>query len=231
MANANEQVKSMVQSRRGQNNPTLKVNDYGKIKIVDVEIPVAILEDGEPFIPWKTFVEEGLKTDWKTQRRKEQELKEKGCSILELPFQTKGGIQNMKAISLFDIPAFLYTVSPNKVRPELRKRVREVQIETTKAIRNYWKEKFLKEKEEIEKARAEYNRLVQELRQIPTYEEYKELKVKYELLSTMVDMIVLDIEKVKPNLQVLFQRINQIKNGVTITSIENGKPVNKVIKF
>jgi len=233
MANADRQVKSMVRKGEGQNDPTLlkKVKEYSSVKIADVEIPTVILENGEPFLPWRIFVEEGLKADWRTQRRKEQELKEKGCSILELPFKTKGGMQKMKAISLFDIPAYLYTISVNKVRQELREKIRQMQVETTHAIREYWKNKIKKEREEIEKLKEEYNKLVKELRNIPTYEEYRELKMKYDLLLTMVDMIVMDMENAQPYINNLFGRIKKIKEGVPILTGEGDELVKKIVKF
>jgi len=225
MANVDRQVKSMV--RKGGSHfdspLTLQVKEYTLTRIADAEIPTVILENGEPFLSWKILVEEGLKTHWKTQKKKEKELLEKGVVILTLPFQTKGGMQKMKAISLFDIPAYLYTISVNKVRQELREKIRQMQVETTHAIREYWKNKIKKEREEIEKLKAEYNQLVQELRQIPTYEEYKELKLKYDLLTSMVDMLLIDMEKVKPYLDIMFKRIEWVKNGVKVGD--------KIVKF
>jgi len=218
MASAKQQVKSMVQKGGSQNNSplALQVKEYTLTRIADAEIPTAILENGEPFLSWRILVEEGLKTHWKTQKKKEKELLEKGVVILTLPFQTKGGMQKMKAISLFHIPAYLYTISANKVRQELREKVIQMQVETTHAIREYWKNKIKKEREEIEKLKEEYNQLVEELRQIPTYEEYKELKLKYDLLTSMVDMLVMDMEKVEPYINMMFKRIEWVKNGVKV---------------
>ncbi|EDP73113.1 hypothetical protein, partial [Hydrogenivirga sp. 128-5-R1-1] len=76
--------------------------------------------------------------------------------------------------------------------------------------------KIKKEREEIEKLKAEYNQLVQELRQIPTYEEYKELKLKYDLLTSILDVLMIDMEKAKPYIDMMFKRIEWVKNGVKV---------------
>ncbi|EDP73200.1 hypothetical protein, partial [Hydrogenivirga sp. 128-5-R1-1] len=66
------------------------------------------------------------------------------------------------------------------------------------------------------KLKAEYNQLVQELRQIPTYEEYKELKLKYDLLTSILDVLIIDMEKAKPYIDMMFKRIEWVKNGVKV---------------
>ena len=215
MANANKQAKSMIKKGGSQNNSplALTVKEYTLTRIADAEIPTAILENGEPFLSWKILVEEGLKTHWKTQKKKEKELLEKGVVILTLPFKTKGGMQKMKAISLFDIPAYLYTISANRVRQELREKVKQIQIETTKAIRNYWKEKVIKEKEEIEKAKAQYDKLVAELKQIPTYEEYQQAKELADKLQIAMDMIEDLLTQIKPHLKHIYTWIEWKNQG------------------
>ena len=197
-----------------------------KEAIVDVDnasIPSCLDENGDVWVALKPVVN-ALGLDWATQWRKLKGLKEKGISIMETPLKTKNGeIQKMLTINLYDLPVYLYSININKVRPELREKIKKFQVETTHAIREYWKNKIKKEREEIEKLKAEYNRLVQELRQIPTYEEYKELKMKYDLLTTMLDMLVRDMENAKPYMDTMFKRIEWVKNGVKVGD--------KIVKF
>ncbi len=191
---------------------------------------ITVYEEGQIWVALKPIAE-ALGLDWSGQRAKLNRLKEEGMGISPYPVKTNGGKQKMLFIRLEDLPIYLYSINISKVKPEIKPKLLKFKRETAEVIRNYWMNKFKEEEEKLEKLKTEYNQLVKELRQIPTYEEYKELKMKYELLTSMVDMIVADVEKIKPNIQVLFRRISQIKNGVAITSIENGKPVNKLIKF
>lgn len=209
---------------------------FGLVKeaIIDVEnasIPSYLDENGDVWVALRPIVN-ALGLDWGTQRKKLKNLKEKGIALKATPLKdVNGKTQEMLTINLYDLPVYLYSININKVRPELREKIKKFQVETTHAIREYWKNKIKKEREEIEKLKAEYNQLVKELRQIPTYEEYKELKMKYELLSTMVDMLVMDMENAKPYVDNLFGRIKKIKEGVTILTKEGDQLVKKIVQF
>ncbi|WP_457625065.1 phage antirepressor N-terminal domain-containing protein [Persephonella sp.] len=201
--------------------------------IIDVEnasIPSYLDKNGDVWVALKPVVE-ALGLHWGTQWKKIKGLKEKGASIIETPIKTKSGeTQKMLTINLYDLPVYLYSININKVRPELREKIKKFQVETTQAIREYWKNKIRKEKEEIEKLKAEYNKLVKELRSIPTYEEYKELKMKYDLLTTMIDMLVMDMERAKPYIDTMLTRIKQISEGIPAIIVENNKAVKKILK-
>ncbi len=187
--------------------------------IIDVEnasIPSYLDENGDVWVALRPIVN-ALGLDWGTQRKKLKNLKEKGIALKATPLKdVNGKTQEMLTINLYDLPVYLYSININKVRPELRDKIKKFQVETTHAIREYWKNKIKKEREEIEKLKAEYNQLVEELRQIPTYEEYKELKLKYDLLTSMVDMLVMDMEKAEPYINMMFKRIEWVKNGVKV---------------
>ncbi|EDP73566.1 antirepressor protein [Hydrogenivirga sp. 128-5-R1-1] len=194
---------------------------FGLVKeaIIDVEnasIPSYLDENGDVWVALRPIVN-ALGLDWGTQRKKLKNLKEKGIALKATPLKdVNGKTQEMLTINLYDLPVYLYSININKVRPELREKIKKFQIETTHAIREYWKNKIKKEREEIEKLKAEYNQLVQELRQIPTYEEYKELKLKYDLLTSILDVLMIDMEKAKPYIDMMFKRIEWVKNGVKV---------------
>ncbi len=194
---------------------------FGLVKeaIINVEnasIPSYLDENGDVWVALRPIVN-ALGLDWGTQRKKLKNLKEKGIALKATPLKdVNGKTQEMLTINLYDLPVYLYSININKVRPELREKIKKFQIETTHAIREYWKNKIKKEREEIEKLKAEYNQLVQELRQIPTYEEYKELKLKYDLLTSILDVLMIDMEKAKPYIDMMFKRIEWVKNGVKV---------------
>ncbi len=192
-----------------------------EIKILDFSLPL-IEDENNLYTPVYNFYEK-IGLDGNNYKKKVKSLEEKGIDLKRLYVPTKGGMQKTLCINIFDLPALLYLITVSRLRPELRERVRQVQVETTKAIRNYWKLKVFSEREEIEKLKSEYNQLVKELRQIPTYEEYKELKLKYDLLTSMVDMLMIDMEKAKPYIDIMFKRIEWVRNGVKVGD--------KVIKF
>lgn len=194
------------------------------------QIPTLLDENGDVWVALRPVVN-ALGLDWGTQRKKLKNLKEKGVVILTTPLKDSNGkTQEMLTINLYDLPVYLYSININKVRPELREKIKKFQVETTHAIREYWKNKIKKEREEIQQLKEEYNRLVKELRKIPTYEEYKELKMKYELMQTMIDVLVMDMEKAKPVLNIMFQRLEHLKKGIPIKTVKDGKIVKEIIK-
>ena len=199
------------------------------VPVEDVKFITLLDNEGEIWVAIRPIVKSlGLNSG--SQWRKLKFLEQKGVALKATDTEVEGNKVKMIFINLYDLPVYLYSININKVRPELREKIKKFQVETTKAIREYWKNKIRKEKEEIEKLKEEYNRLIEELRRIPTYEEYKELKFKYELLTSMIDMILNDAEKVKPLLDIMLTRIEQFKNGIIIKSIENGKLVKKTVK-
>ncbi len=57
---------------------------------------------------------------------------------MSIPFETQGGTQVMISLSLYTLPAYLYSINPNKVRKDLRDRIIAFQSETFKVINEYW---------------------------------------------------------------------------------------------
>ena len=99
--------------------------------------------NGQPYTPMKPIVD-GMGLAWQTQHRKLIQGYNQngdtpnrwGVSIIEIP--TLSGIQEMLCIPLRKIFAWLMTISPNKVKPELRDTVIMYQNECDDVLWDYW---------------------------------------------------------------------------------------------
>lgn len=99
--------------------------------------------NGQPYTPMKPIVD-GMGLAWQTQHRKLIQGYNQngdapnrwGVSIIETP--TLSGIQEMLCIPLRKIFAWLMTISPNKVKPELRDTVIMYQNECNDVLWDYW---------------------------------------------------------------------------------------------
>lgn len=93
--------------------------------------------NGEPYTPMKPIVE-GMGMDWKSQFIK---LKQrfKTC-VVEITMQLPGDSQRRSVIclALRKLAAWLNTISPNKVCPEIRERVIRYQEECDDVLYDYW---------------------------------------------------------------------------------------------
>ena len=93
--------------------------------------------NNEPFVPMKPIVE-GMGLDWKSQYSK---LKQKfNTCMVEITIQLPNDIQNrlVSCLSLRKLPAWLYSIQPNKVKPELRDDVIKYQEECDEVLWQYW---------------------------------------------------------------------------------------------
>ncbi|EDX4552924.1 phage antirepressor Ant [Salmonella enterica] len=91
--------------------------------------------NGEPFTPMKPIVD-GMGMDWKSQYVKLTQRFAKG--VVEITIPTAGGIQKMICLALRKLAAWLNTISPNKVKPEIRDRVIQYQDECDDVLYDYW---------------------------------------------------------------------------------------------
>ncbi|EEG6607541.1 hypothetical protein G3K90_004819 [Salmonella enterica] len=91
--------------------------------------------NGEPYVPMKPIVE-GMGMDWKTQYRKLNQRFSKGMAEMTIP--TAGGSQRMLCLHLRKLAGWLQTISPNKVKPEIREKVIHYQNECDDALYDYW---------------------------------------------------------------------------------------------
>ena len=76
--------------------------------------------NGEPHVPMKPIVE-GMGLDWKSQFSKIKSRFSKG--MVEITIPTKGGEQSMICLALRKLAGWLHTISPNKVKAEIRDKV------------------------------------------------------------------------------------------------------------
>ncbi|WP_350401766.1 phage antirepressor N-terminal domain-containing protein [Proteus mirabilis] len=91
--------------------------------------------NGEPYVPMKPIVE-GMGLAWGAQFIKIKQRFGKGVSEIEIP--TKTGNQNMIYLALRKLAGWLHTISPNKVKPEIRDKVIQYQEECDDVLYEYW---------------------------------------------------------------------------------------------
>jgi hypothetical protein len=90
---------------------------------------------GEAYTPMKPIVE-GMGLDWKSQHKKLSQRFTKG--MVEITIPSSGGSQNMICLALRKLAAWLNSISPNKVRAEIRDRVIQYQEECDDVLYEYW---------------------------------------------------------------------------------------------
>lgn len=97
---------------------------------------VLVGKDGEPYVAMKPVVA-NMGLDWKSQHAK---LGEKFGSVMaEITTTGVDGKQyGMTCLPLRKLAAWLYSISPNKVAPELRDKVVQYQEECDEVLWNYW---------------------------------------------------------------------------------------------
>lgn len=91
--------------------------------------------NGEPYVPMKSVVE-GMGLVWAAQFVKIKAKFAKGISEIEIP--SSGGSQLMTCLPLRKLPAWLYSVQPNKVAPEIKDKVIQYQEECDEVLWQYW---------------------------------------------------------------------------------------------
>ncbi|HAK6118008.1 TPA: hypothetical protein H2R31_003059 [Salmonella enterica] len=91
--------------------------------------------NGEPYVPMKPIVE-GMGLTWEPQLRKLNQRFSKGMIKMVIP--SAGGAQEMVCLALRKLAGWLQTISPNKVKPEIRDRVIQYQNECDDVLYDYW---------------------------------------------------------------------------------------------
>lgn len=90
----------------------------------------------QPYTPMKPIVE-NLGLNWQSQAAKLSAHAERwGIAIIAIP--TSSGDQEMVCIPVRKLPAFLASINPKKVRPELRPKIELYQAECDDALWDYW---------------------------------------------------------------------------------------------
>lgn len=91
------------------------------------------------YLAIKPFIE-AMGLSWKAQKVKLNS--DDRFQLKEIDYQTNGGIQKMLSLATDHLPAYLYSINPNKVKEELKSRIIAFQSETFEVINSYWREKF-----------------------------------------------------------------------------------------
>lgn len=95
-----------------------------------------VTHKGEPYAPIKPIVED-MGLDWRSQATKLRNNKERwGVAMITTP--STSGEQQCTCMPVRKLPAFFASINPNKVRSELRDRIRLYQDECDDALWNYW---------------------------------------------------------------------------------------------
>ncbi|ELK0631209.1 TPA: phage antirepressor Ant [Escherichia coli] len=91
--------------------------------------------NNEPYVPMKPVVE-GMGMVWAAQFVKLKQRFAKGISEIEIP--SAGGKQLMTCLAFRKFAAWLSSIQPNKVRPEIRDKVIQYQEECDDVLYEYW---------------------------------------------------------------------------------------------
>ncbi|MBC3968019.1 phage antirepressor N-terminal domain-containing protein [Morganella morganii] len=91
--------------------------------------------NGQPYVPMKPIVE-GMGLTWQSQFEKLKQRFSKGITEIVIP--SKGGEQSMLCLALRKLAGWLHTISPKKVKPEIRDKVIRYQEECDDVLYEYW---------------------------------------------------------------------------------------------
>jgi len=97
---------------------------------------VLVGKDNEPYVAMRSIVE-NMGLAWQVQHRK---INERFCSVVTEMVTTgaDGKQYGMTCLPLRKLAAWLYSISPNKVAPELRDKIIQYQEECDEVLWNYW---------------------------------------------------------------------------------------------
>lgn len=217
-------VDSQLIFKNQQNNriDTVVTEFYGKA-ILTVEI------SGVIYVAMKPIVE-GVGLDWKGQSRKIGASTRYG--LITIPLQTAGGLQDMLCIPLKKLNGWLFSINPQKVRPEIKRLVIKYQEECFQVLHDYW----IKGIAENPRAKSDLvtidpNQNQPEVLQLLA-DKAKQLKVQEPLVAIANDF--LESSTLKTGLQVskelgigektLFKILRE--EGIFYYSLQNGKKIN-----
>ncbi|EJD6109721.1 phage antirepressor N-terminal domain-containing protein [Morganella morganii] len=107
--------------------------------------------NGQPYVPMKPVVE-GMGLTWQSQFEKLKQRFSKGITEIVIP--SKGGDQSMLCLALRKLAGWLHTISPNKVKPEIRDKVIRYQEECDDVLYEYWTTGEVKKKPSFRQSTA-----------------------------------------------------------------------------
>lgn len=91
--------------------------------------------EGRPYVPMKPIVE-GMGLSWEPQLRKLNQRFSKGMIKMVIP--TIGGAQETVCLAMHKLTGWLFSIMPNKVKPEIRDKVIQYQEECDDVLYEYW---------------------------------------------------------------------------------------------
>ncbi|EMN0830584.1 phage antirepressor N-terminal domain-containing protein [Providencia rettgeri] len=91
--------------------------------------------EGKPYVPMKPIVE-GMGLSWEPQLRKLNQRFSKGMIKMVIP--TIGGAQETVCLAMHKLTGWLFSIMPNKVKPEIRDKVIQYQEECDDVLYEYW---------------------------------------------------------------------------------------------
>ena len=94
-----------------------------------------VTHDGEVYTPMRPIID-GMGLTYQGQVEKLKSRFAKGVREIMIP--TKGGSQSMTCLALRKLNGWLQTISPNKVKPEIRDKVIQYQEECDDVLYQYW---------------------------------------------------------------------------------------------
>lgn len=92
---------------------------------------------GQPYSPMRPIVE-NMGLDWSAQAAKFRANKERWTVVMIATVAQDGVEREMLCMPVRKLPAWLNSINPKKVRPELRPKIELYQAESDDALWNYW---------------------------------------------------------------------------------------------
>ena len=89
---------------------------------------------GQPYTPMRPLVE-NMGLDWQSQAAKLRANRER-WGVVNIATPSQGGEQHATCLPVRKLPAFLASINPKKVRPELRAKIELYQAESDDALWN-----------------------------------------------------------------------------------------------
>jgi hypothetical protein len=97
---------------------------------------VMVGKENEPFVAMKPIVA-NMGLDWETQLRKLSDRFD-STTVKMTVVADDGKLREMICLPLRKLAAWLYSISPNKVAPELRDKIVQYQEECDEVLWQYW---------------------------------------------------------------------------------------------
>lgn len=91
----------------------------------------------QPYTPMRPIVE-NMGLDWSAQAAKFRANKERWTVVIITTVAQDGSEREMLCMPVRKLPAYLNSINPRKVRPELRAKIELYQAESDDALWNYW---------------------------------------------------------------------------------------------